>query len=662
MSRARRFVIAIVVCLCAATTARAQALTEGWVVLPVDEYGALRARANPSTPSPTPPPVDATLTRIDYDLRVDPSTSLGAGGETVSGRALLTVDVLREGWVKVPIPAGLMVRDARLDGQPLPLIEGPPAHVVLSRIGRVILTLDISLPLAAAAGAESIALPPSPAALSRATLTLPRGGVELTVTGGFINDRSESAVESRWTALGRINQPLAFSWKRKVDDRRAEQPLRFRARVASVVGLGEEVSSITSSVRAEVQQGLARDISLAIPAGMVINQVNGATVADWEVANGTLRVRLLDPVATEVSFVVVGESRLAADGEITVPMIRIPGAERETGGVAVSVLGAGEIEKHQSRGLETADVSELADVVAGRESPSMVAFRLRPLASADPRSLHVTVKRYTPQAVLIANVEEARYRTLAAEDGLFLVEAHYAIRNNQRSFLKITLPPRATIWSASVAGRPVRPGVAGDQSVLIALEKGRAGEDAPAFVVRVTYLQQVDRWTDNVPAHLDLPALDLPVSRTGVEFHHSPRFRVSLQPGTFRIESDPGVYADVLRSVVSGSGGFGLGPEFGGGIGGGIAHAAPNPPAPVGAPVALAPMAAAAGVAEEQIKASAVRQLIDRYRNEGGGRTVTGALPVEVMFPDLGPSVFMAAELTAESKAPSIDLAIRRIK
>ena len=70
--------------------------------------------------------------------------------------------------------------------------------------------------------------------------------------------------------------------------------------------------------------------------------------------------------------------------------------------------------------------SDFADVIAGRESPSMVAFRLRPIGGADPRGLNVVVKRYTPQAVLIANVEEARYRALIAEDGLLLVEAHYA--------------------------------------------------------------------------------------------------------------------------------------------------------------------------------------------------------------------------------------------
>lgn len=635
MSRTRHVVIALIVCTCIAADARAQLpAPEGWVVLPVDEYRALRARANPDTPLPAPPPVDATLTRVDYELRVDPSTSLGTSGGVIAGRALLTIDVLREGWVKVAIPAGLMVRDARLDGQPLSLIEGPPAHVVLSRPGRAVLSLEISLPLATSAGTESITLPSSGAPMSRALLTLPRGGVELTVTGGFISERSESAAESRWTALGRANQPLTFSWKRKADDRRAEQALRFRARVTSVIGLGEEVSAMSAVVRAEVQQGMTRELSLAIPAGMVINEVNGATVADWEVIGGLLRVRFLDPVTTEVSFVVQGESRLPAAGEVTVPLVRVPAAERETGGVAVSVLGAGEIEKHQTRGLEPADVSDFADVIAGRESPSMVAFRLRPIGGADPRGLNVVVKRYTPQAVLIANVEEARYRALIAEDGLLLVEAHYAVRNNQRGFLKVTLPSGATIWSASVAGKPVRPGVAEGDAVLLALEKGRAGEDAPTFPVRITYLQSIERWIDKGPVRLLLPALDLPISRTGVELYHSPRFRVALQPGAFRIESDPGVFAEALR------GGRGVG-----GAAAGIGTA----PVPVPA-------------LDVESRSGQFQILIDRYRNEGGGRTVAGSLPVDVTFPMLGPSLFLASELTAESQAPSIDLTIRRTR
>ena len=225
----------------------------------------------------------------------------------------------------------------------------------------------------------------------------------------------------------------------------------------------------------------------------------------------------------------------------------MPSAERETGGVAVDVAGAGEIRERQTRGFEPADPSELGDAVAGRESPSMIAFRHRPLAGTEARTLSVVVVRYTPQAVSIANVEEARYRALASEDGRLLVEARYAVRNNQRSFLKATLPAGSTIWSAQVGGRPIRPGVAEANAVLLPLEKGRANEEAPTFVVELLYLQRIDAWADKGRARIELPALDLPISRTGVELHYSPRFRVEPQLGSFRVDTDPGPFAAALR-------------------------------------------------------------------------------------------------------------------
>jgi hypothetical protein len=55
------------------------------VVIPVEEYRVLRAKAYPVEHDPEPPPLDATLTRVDYDLHVT--------GDLAAGRASLTVDV-----------------------------------------------------------------------------------------------------------------------------------------------------------------------------------------------------------------------------------------------------------------------------------------------------------------------------------------------------------------------------------------------------------------------------------------------------------------------------------------------------------------------------------------------------------------------------------------
>src|SRR5262249_15500076 len=158
-----------------------------------------------------------------------------------------------------------------------------------------------------------------------------------------------------------------------------------------------------------------------------------------------------------------------------------------SGGVAVEVLGAGEIVDVKSKGLDRAEASELGQIVSGRQSPSLMAFRLSPGADGAPRVLSVKVARYEQQAVLTANVEEARYQVLAASDGKLLVEARYAIRNNQRSFVKIALPQGAVVWSALLAGKPTKPGQAPDGGLLFPLEKARAGEDAAPFALEVLY-------------------------------------------------------------------------------------------------------------------------------------------------------------------------------
>lgn len=597
---------------------------EGWVVLPVEEYRALRAKAYPPEREPEPPPVEATLTRVDYDLRV--------AGESATGEARLTVDVLKEGWVSVAIPTGLLVREARLDGRPMSLVETPSPHVLLSKTGRAVLTLDVAIPIAAAAGTESLVLPPSPAALTRVALVLPRSGVDVTLTGGLLGEKAESASESRFVAHGRAGEPLSFSWRRKREDHRASLPLRLRGSVTEVVGLGEDGSQVSGDVGLEVVQGLAPAVTLALPEGLVVNQVTGALVGDWEYRPGTLSVTFLEPLDRTTRFVVSGEARLPREGTLNVPLLRLTQAERETGGVAVEVLGAGEIKGQSPRGLDDADPADLGETVAGRDSPSLVAFRFRPQEGKAPRSLAVSVSRYTPQAVLVANVEEARYEALLSEEGKTLVRARYGVRNNQRSFLAVALPEGATLWSASVAGRPIRPGRSAEGALLLPLEKGRAGEDAPAFAVEVVYLDRAPAWAREGRARVALPALDLQVSRTGLVLYHSPRFRVRAEPGTFRIQP----YEEPLSAAFR-------------------PHA--PPPAP----------AAQAGKKDEKRRDEAdkkaeleVQGLLDRFQKEGRAHRVAGVLPVQVPFPALGPSLFLVSELAAEGRAPMLDLSYRR--
>src|SRR5579871_3179395 len=90
-SQLRRFALkkllpcCVMALLACATGVRAQEKASdsshgaGWVVIPVEEYRVLRAKAYPVEHDPEPPPIDATLTRVDYDLQVN--------GDLAAGRA-----------------------------------------------------------------------------------------------------------------------------------------------------------------------------------------------------------------------------------------------------------------------------------------------------------------------------------------------------------------------------------------------------------------------------------------------------------------------------------------------------------------------------------------------------------------------------------------------
>jgi hypothetical protein len=606
----------------------------GWVVIPVEQYRVLRAKAYPVEQNPEPPPLDATLTRVDYDLNVL--------GDLATGRANLTVDVLKDGWVRVPVPAGLLVREARLDGKLVSLVPGPggktASHLsaLLSHPGRSLLTLDIDVPVTASPGDESISLPSTESGVTGAAVQLARQGIDLRVAGGIVSEKSETAGETKWLAYGRGNEPLTFTWRKKTEDHRIELPLRLRGSLTELTSLGEDAASVYAEVSLEVVEGAARQVEIQLPDRITINQVSGAMVADWEMKQGGLTVTFLEPVEHSARFVINGEARLPRDGVIDIPIMRLVNTERDTGGVAVEILGAGEIKDQKAQGLEEADATDLGEMVASRQSPALVAFRARSGEAGKDRSLSVHVARYDQQAVLMANIEEARYHVLMSADGKELVEARYAVRNNQRNFVKITLPPGATVWSAVLGGRPVRPGQSPDGSLLLPLERSRGGPDAPAFVVEIMYLTKAATWQDKGSEKLTLPALDLPISRTGLLLYYPPMFKVTAEPGTFR----PQQYQNPSSAALS----------------------PPSGVIDVGASSAIVAGKPDRLPGDNKQQKDSTMVLLDSYRTKSVGGKVAGILPVNVDFPAFGPSIYLVSELTSENQFPAAEFSFQREK
>ncbi len=631
------------------TLAQESAHAPGWVVISVPDYHALRVKAFPAEREPEPPPVDATLTRVDYDLRVD--------SDFAAGTATLTVDVLKNGWVRVPIPSGLFVREARLDGKPLSLAslsaskDASQLSALLSHTGRAVINLAVALPIAATAGEERVSLPATFSGVTRVIMEIPRTGVDLSLYGGLFSEASAGknpASGTKWTAYGKGSEPIIFSWRRKIEERHTALPLRMHGVLTQFVGLGEDSTSISANVTLDVTQGEANEARIQLPENITVNQVQGATVGDWEMKPGELLITFLEPVEQSASFVITGETNLPRDGQLDIPLLRLENVERETDGVGVDVLGAGEIKEDtvKAQGLQRADASDLGEPVSSRQSPALLAFRTHANGAKSQRSLRLAVSRYAQQAVLMANVQEARYRVLLTKDGKSLVEARYALRNNQRSFVKIALPAGSTLWSASLAGKPIRPGSGPDASLLLPLSKARSGEEAPEFAVEIIYFAPGLAWTDKGRFRLALPALDLPISRTGLQVFYPPQFRLSAETGSFHTQD----YANPLSPVL---------------LAESEEPAVDSVAATSGATMELrsvaqfAPGAAmdeSAGLAQKSAAAKqAAQALVDKFHATEKGSRASGILPVRINLPAFGPSLFLVSELTSENQSPSAE-------
>ena len=145
-----------------------------------------------------------------------------------------------------------------------------------------------------------------------------------------------------------------------------------------------------------------------------------------------------------------------------------------------------------------------------------------------------------------------------------------------------------------------------------------------------------------------LPALDLPISRTGLLLYYPPKFRVTAEPGTFRTQEYENPISSVLAPWV----------REGGGIGATTAPAAPEADKQFDRLQQVGKLASD----DEKEKKDATRALLDTFRAKSSGGKVTGILPVNVAFPAFGPSIFLVSELTSENQSPAAEFNFQRDK
>jgi hypothetical protein len=138
---------------------------------------------------------------------------------------------------------------------------------------------------------------------------------------------------------------------------------------------------------------------------------------------------------------------------------------------------------------------------------------------------------------------------------------------------------------------------------------------------------------------VSLPAVDLPISRTGLQVFYPPFYKVSVEAGAFHVENYENPHSATLNGVV----------------------AEPPVDAPLAAP---APAAALTSPENEDNNKEAAKKktLVDTYRAREAGISASGIMPLRVMVPAFGPSIFLISQLTSENQSPTADFSYQQEK
>jgi hypothetical protein len=534
------------------------------VTLSLTEYNRLIDLASRPPQGALVAPVAAVLASANLRVRVERDTARGVFA--IAG------DALRPGVSRVSLLSGATLIDANAGGRPLPLIADGAAHTALiPGPGPFSLSLEWGAPLQYKPGRASFVLPVPQAGTARATFDLPGDQADVHLSSGLITGRTildgrtiieatldpGSSTEVWWSM--RDSAPTA-----------AARELRALADVMTLVTIGDSDVRMVALIDVSVVQGELRTAGVRLPAGYEVTGVQGSSLENSEPVDGGLILTVGNPAARNHQFLVSLE-RPHDGGSFSVDtgFVSVRDVQRERGEVAIEGVGTLELTVDEREPMHRIDVRELNQALQSlARLPVLTAFRYQRSAATAP-ALALDVKRFADAGVLAAIADRAVATTLVTSEGRALTEVVLTIQNRAQPFLKVTLPPGASMVSVDVAGQPAKPVQGTDGTRVPLLRPGF--RPTGSYQVSFVYLHAGTPFAKKGDIEMTLPKMDLPVGIVEWELFAPERYSMRTIGGNV-------MDLNVLDRLVSrASTGHGIPGGVAGGVAGGT-PAAPLPP------------------------------------------------------------------------------------
>ena len=306
-----------------------------------------------------------------------------------------------------------------------------------------------------------------------------------------------------------------------------------RAEIVNTFTLTETLVSGRALVRYDIANAPVKELRVRVPAEFKNVEITGANIRSREQDDGVWLVELQSPTRGFYNLTVTwDEPRTGKTRALDIAGISADGVERETGLLAILAKAPLQVGESSAAELQRVDAGDFPDWAGIPDNTMALAYRyVRP-----GYKLTLAVRRFDEAEVLQAIVDSAQFASVVADDGQMMTEMSLSVRNNGRQFLEVELPGGANVWSAFVAGQPVRPSLR-DGKLLLPIQTSDADNDATAVELTYVGTNSFPRGRGNIG--FASPKFDVPLKNARWEVYLLPDYDYQNFSGTMTREIAP---------------------------------------------------------------------------------------------------------------------------
>jgi len=394
------------------------------VFLPYEKFQALwqAARDKTAPPAEARPPVDALITDVENKATVSK--------DVLKVVAVARIEVLKEGWVEVPLRLGdVALTQATLDDRPARIVADAAGgyKLLIEKKGRepqqFTLKMEFAKAYTKAPGQNSVSIDTPQAPVSKWEVRIPEPGVKVNIQPLLAATEvppaaGAKAEETVVLAFVGAAPTVRIDWTPKAEGAKGLEALAS-AQVEQEVRIDEGVTRTRTRLAYEISRAELTRLEVEVPADQKVVNVFDANVREWSVAPAgatqKISAQLFEPAKQSQNLIVELE-KFGGDqvADVAVPVVRALGVGRQQGVVVVQVAPGLRAEAARQSGLSQLDAGDLPQALARGKWDFSYRY------AALPFDLALRVEKVQPR-ILADSFVEARLGTESLTERLLAV-------------------------------------------------------------------------------------------------------------------------------------------------------------------------------------------------------------------------------------------------